>query len=97
VNDHQHDCAITFRVYDLCSGNELVSAASTAKADASTPLFTVRDDGGVHFYVIEWECGGEKGLNHYLQGKPPYDYEWYMSCIRRLGLDEFEGFGGTDA
>ena len=93
VNDRQQAQELTFRVTDLDSGHVVAAGQTRVPADASAAVQIVRDDGGIHFYAIEWETAeGERGLNHYLQGKPRYDFAWYMRCLRRLGMDEFEGF-----
>ena len=95
VNDRMDSGELSYRVTDQDSGETVLAGKSPFAADASTALGALRDDGGQHFYRIEWETsGGEKRLNHYLQGKPPFDYPWVLKCLRELGLDEFEGFGG---
>ena len=53
----------------------------------------MRDDGKAHFYAIEWKTEtGETGTNHYLQGAPQFDYDWYMRSLKKMNYDEFEGF-----
>lgn len=93
VNDEQTAQEITYKVTDVDTGVVIATGKSTVAADVSQALQVIYDDGSVHFYAIEWEtASGEKGSNHYLQGKPLYDFAWYMDCIKKLGFDEFEGF-----
>lgn len=93
VNDYQKQLTVHFKVTDVDTGEVISSGTSVVGADVSYALQTIRDDGEIHFYAIEWETSdGEKGINTYLQGKPRYDFEWYMSCLKKLHLDEFEGF-----
>lgn len=93
VNDYQTGKTIQYQVTDVDTGAVVAAGSSVIAADKSVALQTIRDDGGIHFYAIEWTAeDGEKGINTYLQGKPLYDFEWYMSCLKKLGLDEFEGF-----
>lgn len=98
VNDHLDSLDLHYHVEDMDSGITVAAGCCTVQADSSCALQTITDDGRLHFYVIRWETeNGETGINHYLQGKPPVSFKWYMDCLRRLGLDEFEGFGGNDA
>ena len=93
VNDYQTGKKLSFRVTDVDTGRMIAGGEANVGADIAVPLEIIRDDGQIHFYAIEWETeDGEKGINHYLQGKPLYDFEWYMKCLKKLGLDEFEGF-----
>ena len=93
VNDYQTGRKLSFRVTDVDTGRMIAGGEANVGADIAVPLEIIRDDGGIHFYAIDWETeDGEKGSNHYLQGKPKYDFEWYMKCLKKLGLDEFEGF-----
>ena len=93
VSDRLEDVEIHYTVKDSDTGATVAAGTAILAANASTRLQSIRDDGGIHFYVIEWETeDSTRGINHYLQGKPFYDYEWYMACLKRHGLDEFEGF-----
>ena len=93
VSDLDRDMTVSYRVRDLDSDETVAAGKTRLAADASTPLCPIRDDGKVRFYAIEWENGdGMKGTNHYLQGKPKYDYKWYLGCLEKMGYNEFEGF-----
>ncbi len=93
VSDLAEDLSVDYRVTDSDTGAVVASGSANLRGDAPTPPQAILDDGGTHFYYIEWTGeNGEKGFNHYLQGKPLYDYAWYMACLRRHGMDEFEGF-----
>ena len=93
VSELPEDCKVTFTVRDIESGKKIAEGESILAGRASTPLYTIRDDGAHRIYSIEWEIdNGVTGNNHYLQGQPPYSYEWYMSCLKKLGYDEFVGF-----
>ena len=104
VNDYLTSCTLRYTVIDMDTGDAVASGRSIAPADSACALQKIADDGKVHFYAIRWEVEtgedgeiGETGLNHYLLGKPPVDFDWYMNCLRRLGLNEFEGFEGEQA
>lgn len=93
VNDLQEGKKLSYRVTDVDTETVIASGTCEVAADIALPLQTICDDGQLHFYAIVWETAdGEKGFNHYLQGKPLYDYTWYMNCLKKLGLDEFQGF-----
>ena len=93
VSDLDRDVIVSYHVKDLDSGATVAAGKTRLTADASTLLCPIRDDGEAHFYAIEWENDdGTKGTNHYLQGKPKYDYHWYMACLDTMGFNEFEGF-----
>ena len=82
-------------VYGSMQVDELTTAKITAKGNSMTVEMTIDDSNkeaaelAKEYYTGE---NGEKGFNHYLQGKPLYDYAWYMACLRRHGMEEFEGF-----
>lgn len=93
VSELQEDLEVSFRVWDVESGQTAATGKNCLTAQASTPLCRISDDGVPRVYGIEWASeDGRTGNNHYLLGKPPYSYEWYMNCLKKLGYDEFEGF-----
>lgn len=93
VSEKSETIRVTFQIWDVENGKTVAEGESMLAGQASTSLYPIRDDGAHHFYAIEWETeDGEKGTNHYLQGKVPYSYEWYLNCLEKLGYDEFEGF-----
>ena len=36
--------------------------------------------------IFEWEANGERGINHYLCGYPPFSLEKYVSLIKKHEL-----------
>jgi len=71
----------------------IASGKTVIGADTSAALYTVHDEKKAHFYCIKWETeDGTKGINHYLQGTPLFDYDWYVKCMKKIGIDQFEGF-----
>jgi hypothetical protein len=35
-------------------------------------------------FLIEWECGGTRGGNHYLLGRPAFRLEAYRSWLAKI-------------
>jgi len=94
VSELQRTVSVRFTVTDADSGQTVLEQEAALPADTAVALASLPgDDGAVRFYSIEWTTSeGGKGGNHYLQGKPPYDFHWYMRCLQKTGYDEFEGF-----
>ncbi len=93
VNDTQEDVHVTFSVVDADTDEVIVKGKTVIVADSSTALYTIHDSSRARFYWIKWETDGRaEGFNHYLHGKPLYDYDWYVRCMKKIGMDQFEGF-----
>lgn len=93
VSDLLEATEVVYEVKDCDTGHVVASGSAVLNPDASTTLQAILDDGQKHFYVIRWKTrDAAEGFNHYLQGKPLFDYDWYMSCLKQNGMDEFEGF-----
>ena len=85
VSELQRDVSLRCRVKDVDTGKVIFESDATIAADASTHLWDVHEDGGRHFYIIEWETSdGLAGRNHYLQGAAPYDFLWYQQCCGKM-------------
>ena len=93
VSDLMEDMSVRYTVTDVTDGRVIIAAQSMLKADASTFLWDLPETKEPHFYLIEWErADGVMGSNHYMTGKEPVDYAWYMDCLKKAEYDEFEGF-----
>lgn len=93
VNDLPESKSFAYKVTDLTAGKETACGEGWAAADTSTPVLTLGiEEAEKHFYLIEWECGGEKYKNHYMTNIKDISYSGYLSYIERAGFYEFEGF-----
>lgn len=95
VNDELTDRKIQWRVVDIDTDKIILSGNTVLRAEESTPLTDITlPNKKCKFLKLIWNENNmeEDHTNHYLFGEPPYDYEWYMKCLRRAGYDEFEGF-----
>ncbi len=76
-----------FTVRDAESDEILYEADFTAKENASTLLVRLTTYYSEHkILIFEWETNGERGLNHYLCGYPPFSLEKYKLLMKKYGL-----------
>ena len=95
VNDGNSERAFTYRVTELASGKTVSSGVYTAAPDSSAPIaFVPVAEGEKRFYFIEWQCGDEKGCNHFMTNIKDIDYSEYIAYIEKCGYDVWSGFGG---
>ena len=81
-NDTQFDKELSYEVLDA-DGSELhISSTAVSKADSVTTFckLPVQKESR-RFLIIKWETAGNKYCNHYLLGKPFFDFEWYKKCL----------------
>ena len=91
VSDLREDRTVTYTVRDAVTDEVLLSGEVCAKADAVTVIAKM-ESRQFAFLLIEWEGDGVTGRNHYLLGKPAYDYETVRDAYRKCGLLDIEGF-----
>lgn len=97
VNDEQQMVKAHYEVYDAYTDELVCSGEVSVDADSCKAVTAVGDESQQRFYYIKWKTeDGKEGNNHYLQGRPLFDYEWYMKCLKKIGYDCFEGFGNHD-
>lgn len=94
VNDLMENADVKYTVTNLSKGREVLSGIATIDAMSSVEIgkLAIADD-EKDFYLIEWELKGRKYKNHYFSNIIDIDYNEYMDCIAKCGMDEFEGFG----
>ena len=87
VSDLREDAEISYTVEELTSGEITASGKITTKADCVTDIAKLNGKGKAFaFYLIKWESSNASGINHYIFGKPPYDYKTVKTCFERIGL-----------
>ncbi|MFO7611333.1 MAG: hypothetical protein R6W99_02440 [Clostridia bacterium] len=83
-NDTRIESKIKYTIINGDNGKILLSSSTAAAADSVTPTGAFFPDPPEHaFYIISWSDSLGSGKNHYLSGKPPYDYKWYIKCLDR--------------
>lgn len=93
VNDEQKPVRVRFCARELGAESDAVSGETVLGADSCLDLGPVPNDGKPRFYLLTWEAeDGVSGRNHYLAGKPLFDFDWYLGCLKETGMDQFEGF-----
>ena len=74
-----------YRVWDADSGETLLSGAFEAPANESVIIDSLRvSHGQRRLLLMEWESQGVKGVNHYLMGRPPFDFEQYKKWLHQI-------------
>ncbi|MCL2508687.1 MAG: hypothetical protein FWF05_05880 [Oscillospiraceae bacterium] len=88
-NDTQGTRQGTFCVWDADTGETLLSGEFSAAPNENTELGRIRAESTAQrLLLMEWESGGERGVNHYLFGAPPFDARRYRSWLAEIaGLD----------
>lgn len=78
-----------FTVKDAHSDNILYEGDFSAEPNRSTliaslPIFY----SDKRMLIFEWTANGERGINHYVCGYPPFELEEYRRLIKKYGLDK---------
>ncbi len=86
-NDTLEKKSGTYRIIDAQSEEILMEKRFSAEPNRSSvigklPIFYSEQK----MLIIEWATDGERGLNHYLSGFPPFDFEKYKICMEKYGL-----------
>lgn len=89
-NDTLQDASGAFRVWDGETGETVLEGPFDAPANQSSVIGRVRVSHGAHrLYLIAWEAGGVRGVNHYALGKPPFDLTTYKTWL--TGIAALDG------
>ena len=71
----------------VTSGNATVSASDILELDT-----LVLDSDKEDMFLIEWECDGNIGRNHFISDVRKLDYSTYIDFLNKTNLGHFEGF-----
>lgn len=93
TNDMQEEKCAKYTVENVVTGEIVATGEVTVAANGIACAAKLPDTKGA-FYVIRWDTGSEKGLNHFVCNiGEGWTYEAYKACMQKVGFyDEFEGF-----
>ena len=92
ANEYLEDKTVKYTVTDFSEDKIVASGETTLGANIATDILNIKADGKHHFYFIEWEMEGKTYKNHYVSGPAPYDFDTYVSWLKRGNLLQTEGF-----
>ena len=71
----------------VASGNATISCGGILKLDAIKLDYLEE-----YMFIIEWECDGNRGRNHFIADVRKIDYNKYIDFLTKTGIGHFEGF-----
>lgn len=95
-NDSREDEELEFRVFEITNGKsrEVCKGKGVIPAQSVSVLNIINyngTDGEAKLYAMEWITSkGEKGFNHYLAGKPPFDFHQLLRDYQAAGIIDME-------
>lgn len=88
VNDTPETVDMPYSVKDITTGSTVCTGIAHMPADSAVAVTDIPAPDGEHFLYIEWE----NGSNHFMTKTRDIDYAAYMTAIKKVGYDTFEGF-----
>lgn len=88
MNDTPETVDMPYSVKDITTGSTVCTGIAHMPADSAVAVTDIPAPDGEHFLYIEWE----NGSNHFMTKTRDIDYAAYMTAIKKVGYDTFEGF-----
>ncbi|MDF2685835.1 MAG: Beta-galactosidase/beta-glucuronidase, partial [Clostridia bacterium] len=85
VNDTQKYLNINYKIFSLEQKEVLLKGRVVISASKSVSIGKIEPQKEQDFLILEW-WGDATGKNHYLLGKPPFDYKKYYSWLKESEL-----------
>lgn len=87
VNELNEDVNIRYKIEELTKDTLILEGNTTAFANIVTDIKRISNKNDeFRFYLITWTSKYAKGENHYIAGKPTYNYETLVNCFKKSGL-----------
>ena len=89
-NDTLRDRRGRYRVWDGDTGETVLEGEFFAPANQCREAASLRVSHADHrLLLMEWTADGERGVNHYCLGKPPFDLDTYRKWLEKIAaLDD---------
>ena len=88
INDTGKDIYLKYTVTDYESGIEVLKGTAVVGEQVETVDCLPYIETVQHIYIITWEAECHKGINHYLCGKPVFDFELYSRFLKEVYNNE---------
>ena len=92
VNDLQDTKTVTYRVVDVMTGAEIVCGESKVEANGNKVVEKIENPKDQRMYLIEYTVDEITYYNHFTCNMPNVKFEWYIDCMKKAGIYQFEGF-----
>jgi beta-mannosidase len=86
VNDTLQDAHLALTVRDLDTGRTLLEAGSPVGANDKAVAGRLAVSAKPAIWLLEWNCAGSRGQNHYLAGPRPFRLADYRRWLEQMGL-----------
>lgn len=74
-----------YRMWDGDTGEILSQGSFVAQANATTEIDRIRvSHGDQRLFLMEWTADGQRGVNHYVLGKPPLSFARYQNWLKLI-------------
>ena len=84
VNDTRETKTFSYTVEDD-AGRVILSGTSCAASDESVPIASIPASDEKRWFLIRWDDGEERGVNHYFANVRDVDFAYYKTLLARLG------------
>ena len=93
ANETLKEQMVSYKVRELCSDRTVLMGEVKIPPNAVAEIAELpQKSNQVEFYAIEWSVNGKVCRNHYVAGKPPYDFKQYVEWLKQAEVFELEGF-----
>ena len=93
ANEMPQDKAFSYTVTRIDDNSVVASGNATVNASGILELDAVKvDPDKKEMFLIEWECDGNIGRNHFINNIRGINYNTYMDFLNKTQLGHFEGF-----
>ena len=85
VNDTFENINLAYTVKNLADGKLLFSSSCDINPNSGCVINSLDyDETKQEFYLIEWKLNGQRSFNHYMAGKPPFNYKKYLNMLKEI-------------
>ncbi|MBR4184855.1 MAG: hypothetical protein IKQ87_03735 [Clostridia bacterium] len=84
VNDTRETKSFTYTVEDD-AGHVILSGSAEVPSDVSAPIASIPATDEKRYFLLRWDDGEARGLNHYFANIRDIDFGYYKTLLAKLG------------